>query len=70
MSILNAVKLAVLAAVAVKVATGSFKVGRFMGNVAGGIEQLKANGFTDEQIATFDEMQFNENLMNTVGKQA
>lgn len=70
MSILNAVKVIVLAAVAVKVATSSYKVGRFMGNVAGGIEQLKANGFTDEQIATFDEMQFNENLMNTVGKQA
>lgn len=70
MSILNAVKVGLLAVVVYKVATGSYKVGKFLGNVAGGIEELKANGFTDEQIATFDEATFNENLMNTVGKQA
>lgn len=70
MSILNAVKLVVVAALAVKVATSSYKFGKFAGGVAAGIEQLKASGFTEEQIDSFDEMQFNEAVMNTVGKQA
>jgi len=58
MSILNAVKIGVVVVLAYKVAKGSYRFGKFMGGIAGQIEQLKANGYSDEFISTLSEEQF------------
>lgn len=58
MSILKAFQVACVAVVAYKVATGSYRFGKFMGSVAGQIETLKAAGYSDEHISTLTEEQF------------
>lgn len=66
MSILNAVKIGVVAFAAYKVARGSYRFGKFLGHIAGQIETLKAAGYTDEFISTLDEEAFTATVSATV----
>lgn len=58
MSILNAVKIGIVVVIGYKVVKGSYRFGKFMGNIAGQIELLKQGGYTDEYISTLSECEF------------
>lgn len=66
MSILNAVKIGVVALLAYKVATGSYKLGKFCGRVGGAVEILLANGYTQEQINVMGPEEM-EDAINNLG---
>lgn len=66
MSILNAVKLAVVAAVFVKVATSSYKCAKFLGNCSEKFDFLASKGYTQAQMMEMT----TEELMAAVEKEA